>query len=83
MEISNFEPGDQIIYIPTHANDDPYHPDAELGFVTSKNNKVVFCRYWDGQRLRTTANSEATNPDDLYLWDSRPQREIDNLLKSL
>lgn len=55
---------------------------VEYGFVTSvrpskvgahqgvENKKVVvFCRFWSpfGHRLRTSANSEGCNPDDLIL----------------
>ena len=86
MDIEIFQPGDQIIYIPTHADNDPDHPDCEFGFVTSIRSNNVFCRYWskiDQKLVRTNANSEATNPRDLYLWDSRPQSQIDNLLKNL
>jgi hypothetical protein len=62
-----FEKGDKIIYVPTHANGDKNHPDCELGYVTSVNkNGVVFCRFFypDG-RLRTVANSEGCDPADL------------------
>ena len=85
MDIEIFQPGDQIIYIPAHADNDPDHPDCEFGFVTTVGSNNVFCRYWDksNKRLRTTANSEATSPRDLYLWDSHPQNKIDILLKAL
>ena len=55
-----FKVGDQIVYIPSHA-DDMFHPDAEFGFITGFNgNGDAFCRYWlnpDKERLRTKANS--------------------------
>jgi hypothetical protein len=73
-----FQPGDQIVYVPNHA-DGPDHPDAEEGFVTSANGYYIFCRYWSkiypGQ-LRTKANSEATMPQDLIKKKTRPQSAI-------
>ena len=62
-----FKRGDQIIYVPDHAHG-PGHKDSEEGFVTSVNDEVVFCRYWNKNNdkiLRTLANSEATSPRDL------------------
>ena len=80
-----FKPGDQIIYIPNHA-DGPDHPDAEQGFVTSFNDHYIFCRYFSktypGQ-LRTLANSEATMPRNLIKQTTRPQGIIDQLLKGI
>ena len=80
-----FQPGDQIVYVPNHA-DGPDHPDAEEGFVTSCNEFYVFCRYFSkaypGQ-LRTLANSEATMPKDLIKKTTRPQGIIDQLLKGI
>jgi len=80
-----FKRGDQIIYIPNHA-DGPNHPDAEPGFVTSVKGDSIFCRYWNKHQpnlLRTTANSEATSPRDLVHINSRHQNVIDNILKGL
>ena len=69
--------GDQIAYIPDHAKETGLdHPDVEFGFVNSIshfNNETIFCRYWlKGKpgKLRTTANSEATNIRDLVLHNS-------------
>ena len=62
----SFKIGDQIVYIPNHA-EDMFHCDAEFGFITGFNSKgSPFCRYWrnpDRQKLRTTANSECTPID--------------------
>lgn len=81
----NFKPGDQIVYIPDHA-DDPDHPDSEKGFVTSVTDKCVFCRYWNkynpGQ-LRTIANSEATPAQNLIKMNTQPQGYINQLLKGI
>ena len=43
--VNNFEKGDVVLYIPTHANGDSFHPDCDKGFVTSKNEQYVFVRY--------------------------------------
>lgn len=66
--VRRFHAGDEIVYIPMHANGDPHHPDSEWGIVErvySKTN-TVFCRFFypDG-RLRTVANSEGCDPRDL------------------
>jgi hypothetical protein len=77
-----FHPGDQIIYIPDHANG-PDHKDAEFGFVTSITDQYVFCRYWskhEPDKLRTVANSESTMPYNLIKSESHPQGRIDALL---
>ena len=69
--MAKFEPLMQIAYIPSHCKGDIDHKDVEHGFVTSKNDSVVFCRFWIKKyghticELRTTANSEACNRRDL------------------
>lgn len=78
--------GTQIVYVPTHANGDTQHPDAEPGFVTSMNGDVAFCRYWsksNPDQLRTTVNSEATPVDTLVVADTRPQAVVDTLLQTV
>ena len=60
--------GTQIVYIPTHANNDIQHSDVQFGFVTSVRDDVAFCRYWRKHslgELRTKANSEGTPIDML------------------
>ncbi len=81
----NFKRGEQIAYIPTHAKNDLSHRDVEFGFVTSVRDGTIFCRYWckDGKELRTVANSEATPADMLRRMDSRPQEEIERILKAI
>ena len=63
-----FLPGDQVAYIPAHA-DNIMHPDVEFGFITSINHETdnAFVRYWSGTErdLRTTACSAATPTDRL------------------
>ena len=80
--------GTQIAYIPNHVrysdNDKNKfnHSDTEYGFVTSINvNGTIFCRFWrKGSRteLRTTANSEGCNKDDLYECPNYVDQEIIN-----
>lgn len=66
-----FRRGDQIAYIPSHAEGDLEHPDIQFGFVTSGPTRNdpndpgsnYFCRYWLKDKpgeLRTKANSELT-----------------------
>lgn len=72
-----FQPGEQIAYVPSHAEGDINHPDVEFGFVTSQRGDTVFCRYWrrDMTDLRTKANSEGTPIENLVRHVSvSPQR---------
>jgi len=79
----DFERGDQIAYIPTHAEGDIRHRDVEFGFVTSTNDHVVFCRYWGktySTRLRTRSCSEATQREDLIKRVTRSQELVNEQL---
>lgn len=53
---------------------------GEYGFVTSwRNNGTVFCRFWskhDSTGLRTLANSEACNIQDLAVYSTVPQEFV-------
>jgi hypothetical protein len=77
--------GDQIAYVPTHANGDINHPDVQFGFVTGFNSQGdPFCRYWrKGQVgvLRTTANSECTPIDMIVDHQSVLQSKVDDFIK--
>lgn len=80
--------GDQIVYIPDHAKNDPGHPDIEYGFVTdmTPNNKGAFCRYFrkgNINQLRTTANSESTPLRNLRKVYIHSSYFIKTLLKEL
>lgn len=59
-----FKRGDQIRYVPLHANGPEDNLNCEDGFVTSDlGKKGVMCRYWSKVylgELRTKANSELT-----------------------
>jgi hypothetical protein len=83
--MSIFQQGEQIVYVPTHAQQklpawsaipwtfDLDHPDIEFGFVTSQRGDTVFCRYWRKGHLgdlRTKANSEGTPVDCLARYES-------------
>lgn len=85
MRTDNFKRGDQIIYVPLHAHGDKHHADSESGFVTSVNDMFVFCRFWrkghEGLELRTVANSEAVDPDDLLKHPSVAQPLVTGALE--
>lgn len=58
-----FEVGDQVIYIPNHANGDKTHKDCQRGVVSSvrtnsDNTQTVFVRYTEGS---TGANTPTKN----------------------
>jgi len=94
-----FAKGDQVAYIPNHLRlpsglwpeiTSPPHPDIEFGFVTVgpiSGRATVFCRFWfregRGEGLRTKANSEGCDQDNLVHFESRPQWEFDETLRSL
>lgn len=73
--MEELKPGDQIAYVPMHAEGDLTHKDVEFGFVTGFNREGdVFCRYWshfDGS-LRTTINSELTPRENIVKLDESP-----------
>lgn len=84
-----FKRGDQVAYVPDHANGDISHIDVDFGFVATiyrPKSTFVFVRYWSKHspnELRTKANSEATLPINLAHYSTKPQEEIDELLKTL
>ena len=84
--MQQFEPGDQVAYIPTHANGDIKHADVEYGFVTSQRGHTVFVRYWSKIRkdeLRTKANSEGTDESMLKRHRSHGQSQVDQLMAQI
>lgn len=81
-----FERGDQIIYVPLHAEGNTMHPDCQFGFVTSARSNIVWCRYWydiPTRQLRTKSNSESCGPDALRLHNAVPQHEVEKLLAQI
>ena len=76
--------GDQIAYIPLHAEGDIKHPDVEFGFITGFNSHDdPFCRYYyrDGG-MRTTANSECTPRDMVVPHKHMLQAHVVSFLKT-
>lgn len=82
------ETGQQVAYIPEHAEGNREHPDVEFGFVTSspKGKRYSFCRYWirgkPGQ-LRTTNCSELTGNSSLVKHVCVPQAIVDKFIKEI
>lgn len=88
MNNKKFEKGDQIAYIPDHAEGDLNHRDVEFGFVVSEqeSGNAVFCRYWNRGTpgiLRTVSNSELTPRSNLVLYRSVAPYQVEIYLKSL
>ena len=84
------KPGTQIIYVPTHAENDKSHQDCETGFVTSihKNGEAAFCRYWKhrnghGGMLRTVSCSELTPLDMLVVENTVLQHVVEKALNEI
>lgn len=59
---NKFSEGDQVRYIPNHANGDIRHRDCENGVVSSVGTHYVFVRY-----ERSGGVGQATSPHDLVL----------------
>lgn len=80
---ATFNRGEQIAYIPLHADGDIEHPDVEFGFVTSQRGDTVFCRYWrhDLLDLRTKANSEGTPVEMLVRRTSVPSMRVESAIE--
>lgn len=80
------QPGDPILYIPTHANRDRSHDDCEPGYVDRVDpSGMVSCRFFFPKKhsrageLRTKANSERCYPYSLVritLADLPPGAQI-------
>lgn len=66
--------GKQIVYSSAGADK------QEFGFVSSwRTDRTVFCRFWnkhDSTGLRTLANSEACNIQDLVVYPIVPQEFV-------
>ncbi|MCJ7813721.1 hypothetical protein MUP95_10450 [bacterium] len=80
-----FKRGEQIAYIPTHAEGNVDHPDTEFGFVTKDSgDKGVFCRYfYKNGTLRTVSCSELTPREKLVFKHSRNQSGVRRWLQFL
>ena len=84
--------GTQIAYVPDHVKnawkETGYHPAVEFGFVNTicSDNKAAFCRYWvqgNPGVLRTIANSERTDLNDIFLHDSVSQEVVDETIAKI
>lgn len=82
-----YKQGDQIAYVPTHANGNLRHPDVQFGFVMrhAENMDAYFCRYWrsDLRSLRTVANSELTPSFLLVRVDTVEQSRIEAVIRDI
>lgn len=60
--MSDFKKGDQVRYIPCHANGDPKHPDCENGVVSSLSSDGVsaFVKYDNPMCVMVTGNEDYT-----------------------
>jgi len=84
--MSDFKSGEQIAYIPSHADRDINHPDVELGFVMYTVEDTVFCRYWSKYskgELRTKANSEGAPREMIVRHVSHSQEEVDAMIRKI
>ena len=63
----DFKVGDQVVYVPLHADNNIGHKDCEDGFVTSVSGESVWVRYFlpGSLELRTKSCSEVTWSDRL------------------
>ena len=83
----SLDSGTQIVYVPLHAQGNANHPDAEEGFIFAihaSNPNLVHCRFWNKRspsELRTKANSELCNTERLHFVDTRPQEDVDAMIK--
>ena len=45
LELSDFKPGEEVLYVPYHAEGNREHKDCERGWVSSINDFYVFVRF--------------------------------------
>ena len=86
----NYKRGDQIIYIPSHAEGDKDHPDCEFGFVVQHlkppqvTQERVACRFWSdrsARHLRTRSCSENAYVEDIRPFAYTSQSVIDEAME--
>jgi len=90
MQLKDLERGTQVAHIPHHAAGEIRHKDVEFGFVTGvrqhTDGTTVFCRFWsksDPRELRTKANSESCDIDNLIRFTSALQKTVDKQLERI
>lgn len=66
MKLENLKEGMPVIYMPPHKDRSEPIYDSQLGIVSSTNHRFAFVKYLGSN------GSQATNPDDLYSLDNRP-----------
>ena len=86
--MSQFARGTQIVYVPTHAENDMEHADCEAGFVWGIAGWVggAQCRFWSKHNpgeLRTKAGSELTPISMLVIKDTVPQARVDAAIRKI
>jgi len=82
--------GTQIAYIPPHTENNINHKDVLMGFVTSRSDRFIFCRFWMKNdrgfpimELRNKANSEACKEEDLVDFISVPDGWVNQALDQI
>jgi hypothetical protein len=84
-EDRTYKLGDQIAYVPTHAEGNLKHPDVEFGFVTKDLGEDCFCRYWSKYskgELRTKSCSERTPKRLLVPHVSARKGEVEAMIRA-
>jgi len=82
----SFRVGDQIAYMPDHAEGKIDHPAVQFGFITNVREDAAFCRYWNTaypDELITTTNSQLTYYRNLVHHHFIDQTKVDLLLVEL
>ncbi len=71
METDNFDKGNLVRYVPSHAGGDKNHDDCQDGVVSSINGEYVFVKYDNLMCTMITGDepytAQATSPDDLVM----------------
>lgn len=84
-EFTMFNVGDEIVYVPDHAEGDPKHPDCEHGFITAvyPEDRVAMCRFFrrGTYELRTVSNGERAAFRNLMRVKLAPPGVIDQALR--
>lgn len=69
MKLEDCKKGMRVKYIPTHLKGMPLHLDCEKGIISSKNEKYVFVKYDNADRVMKTGDepytAAATRLEDL------------------
>lgn len=73
----SFRPGEEVVYIPPHANNDMFHKDCEFGVVTSIGRiNTVFVKFYQGRHAQAADFTSKSCKKENLILKSKYERRI-------